>query len=80
VFNPGFDPYDAIMQMNNNILQLDQNLKNLILAHNGLAEKVAQQEQVIDTLIEGLNNSNKANELLMREMASTVMDKLKEVK
>jgi hypothetical protein len=73
VFDTNFNPYDALVNM-------DRNLQALIAAHNGLAKRVEEQGHVIDVLIEGLNNSNKANEVLMREMASSVMDKLKEVK
>jgi len=73
MFDSNFDPYQALITM-------DRNLQALIAAHNGLAKRVEDQGQVIDVLIEGLNNSNKANEVLMKEMASSVMEKLKEVK
>ena len=73
MFDTNFNPYDALVNM-------DRNLQALIAAHNGLAKRVEEQGHVIDVLIEGLNNSNKANEVLMKEMASSVMEKLKEVK
>jgi hypothetical protein len=70
---PDWDPYDAL-------IQLDARLKHLVAAHNNLAKKVEEQGHVIDILTEGLTASNKANEILMKEMLSNITDKLKEVK
>ena len=72
MLNTDFDPYQALVN-------LDGNVKNLIIAHNHLARKVEEQGHVIDVLLEGLSKSNKANEILMREMAESVKQKLKEV-
>jgi hypothetical protein len=41
---------------------------------------VEEQGRVIDILTEGLQKSNRANELLMREMMSNITQKLNEVK
>jgi C4-dicarboxylate transporter len=73
MFDNTFDPYQAMINM-------DKNIQAMITAHNLLAKRVEEQGQVIDTLIQGLNNSNKANELLMREMAQNIQLKLQEVK
>ena len=73
MFDTNFDPYQAL-------INTDRNLQAVIAAHNLLAKRVEEQGQVIDTLIQGLNNSNKANELLMREMAQNIHTKLQEVK
>jgi hypothetical protein len=73
LFDTNFDPYQAL-------INTDRNLQAVIAAHNLLAKRVEEQGQVIDTLIQGLNNSNKANELLMREMAQNIHTKLQEVK
>ena len=70
---PDWDPYDAIVQ-------LDARIKQLVTAHNNLAKKVEEQGHVIDILTEGMTASNKANEILMKEMLSNITDKLKEVK
>ena len=74
------DPYDTLMTAVANIHQLDSNLHSLIVAHNQMAKKVQEQGQAIDVLIEGLNNSNKANEILLRDLASNIAKNLKEVK
>jgi hypothetical protein len=73
LFDTNFDPYQAL-------INTDRNLQAVIAAHNLLAKRVEEQGQVIDTLIQGLNNSNKANEMLMREMAENIQLKLQEVK
>jgi hypothetical protein len=73
LFENNFDPYQAMLNM-------DKNIQALIAAHNLLAKRVEEQGQVIDTLIEGLNNSNRANEHLMREMLTTITDKTKEIR
>jgi hypothetical protein len=73
LFDTNFDPYQAL-------INTDRNLQAVIAAHNTLAKRVEEQGQVIDTLIQGLNNSNKANEMLMREMAQNIQLKLQEVK
>lgn len=72
MLNTDFNPYDAL-------INLDGNVKNLIIAHNQLARRVEEQGHVIDVLVEGLSKSNRANEILMREMAESVKQKLKEV-
>lgn len=72
MLNTDFNPYDAL-------INLDKNMQNLIIAHNQLARRVEEQGQVIDVLVEGLSKSNRANEILMREMAESVKQKLKEV-
>jgi hypothetical protein len=73
MFDKDFDPYDAM-------INLDRNVQNLITAHNLLAKKVEEQGHVLDILTEGLQKSNRANELLMREMMSNITQKLNEVK
>jgi hypothetical protein len=73
MFDNNFDPYQSMINM-------DKNIQALIAAHNALAKRVEEQGHVIDTLIQGLNNSNKANEHLMREMLTTITDKTKEMR
>jgi hypothetical protein len=73
MFDTNFDPYQSMINM-------DKNIQALIAAHNLLAKRVEEQGHVIDTLIQGLNNSNKANELLMREMSQNINAKLQEVR
>ena len=73
MFDNNFDPYQAMINM-------DKNIQALIAAHNLLAKRVEEQGQVIDTLIEGLNNSNRANEHLMREMLTNINEKTKEMR
>jgi hypothetical protein len=73
LFDTNFDPYQALVNT-------DRNLQAVIAAHNLLAKRVEEQGEVIDTLIQGLNNSNKANELLMREMSQSIQSKLQEVR
>jgi hypothetical protein len=73
MFDTNFDPYQAL-------INTDRNLQAVIAAHNLLAKRVEEQGEVIDTLIQGLSNSNKANEMLMREMAQNIHTKLQEVK
>jgi hypothetical protein len=73
MFDNTFDPYQAMINM-------DKNIQAMITAHNLLAKRVEEQGHVIDILIQGLNNSNKANEHLMREMLSNITDKTKEMR
>lgn len=76
MLNKDFDPYNALIQLDKNVVILDQNLFNIINRHNELAKKVEEQGKVIDVLIAGLNNANKANEALLTELSSSIMDKL----
>lgn len=55
-----FDPYQAL-------LNLDENIRNLVIAHNELANKVVEQQEVIDVLIKGLNAANKANQQMLEQ-------------
>jgi hypothetical protein len=66
MFNQNFDPYEALINM-------DRNLQNIIAAHNLLAQRVEQQQQVIETLIKGLEAANKANELMLTQNLSTII-------
>lgn len=72
MLNTDFDPYQALVN-------LDKNVQTLIAAHNALAKRVEEQGHVIDVLVEGLNNSNKANEHLLREMAHSIKSKLQDI-
>jgi len=80
MFDPNFSPYDALQILNNNVNQLDNNLAKLIAAHNSLAKRVEEQGETIDALTMGLNNANKANQILMSDMISTMTDKLKDIR
>jgi transcription initiation factor TFIIIB Brf1 subunit/transcription initiation factor TFIIB len=73
LFDNNFDPYQAL-------INIDKNIQAVIAAHNALAKKVEEQGHTIDILIEGLNNSNRANEHLMREMLTNINEKTKEMR
>lgn len=60
MLNNEFDPYQALINM-------DENIKQLIRAHNDLAAKVLAQEEVIEVLIKGLNAANKANQQMLEQ-------------
>jgi hypothetical protein len=60
MFDNEFDPYQSMINMDNNI-------KNLIAAHNLLARRVEEQQEVIDVLIKGLNAANKANAQMLEQ-------------
>jgi hypothetical protein len=72
MFDTNFDPYQAL-------INTDRNLQAVIAAHNLLAKRVEEQGQVIDVLVEGLSRSNSANEILMREMAESIKNKLQDI-
>ena len=73
MLDPDFDPYQSLINM-------DRNIQNLIQAHNLLARRVEEQQQVIDVLIKGLEASNQANEHLLQNMVTDITNKLQEVK
>jgi hypothetical protein len=73
MLNTDFDPYQALVNM-------DRNLQNVIAAHNLLAQRVEVQSKIIDTLIEAVKTSNNSNEIMLNELRSGVIDKLKEMK
>ena len=60
MFDNDFDPYTALVN-------LDNNVKNLIQAHNLLCRRVEEQQEVIDVLIKGLNAANKANQQMLEQ-------------
>lgn len=60
-----FDPFDAL-------IKIDQNMQNVIRAHNALAHEVERMSQIIDTLQRGLDAANKANELLLKQGLDTL--------
>jgi t-SNARE complex subunit (syntaxin) len=60
MLDPTFDPFDALMT-------LDKNMQNIVQAHNLLARRVEEQQEVIDVLIKGLNAANLANQHLLEQ-------------
>lgn len=60
MLDPEFDPLQALQN-------LDANMRNLIAAHNALAHRVEEQQEVIDVLIKGLNAANKANQQMLEQ-------------
>jgi DNA-binding ferritin-like protein len=80
MFENTFDPYDALQMLNANVQGLDKNLANLIKAHNSLAKLVEEQGEVISVLTQGLNNANKANQILMSDMISSITEKIKDTR
>ena len=73
MFDPNFDPYEAIVN-------LDRNVNSLIQAHNNLARLVEEQQQTIDILIKGMNAANTANQILMNDALTSMTDKLKDIR
>ena len=73
MLNTDFDPYQALVN-------LDKNVQAVITAHNLLAKRVEEQGHVIDILTEGLQATNKSNEILMRDVLATMTQKINEVK
>ena len=59
------------------LIRLDRNIHKLIAAHNALAKKVEEQDQVIDVLIKGLDAANKANQELISQNLEKFLDKMK---
>ena len=72
MFDPKFDPYEAMVNM-------DRNLNNVIQAHNNLARLVEEQQEAIDILIKGMNAANTANQILMKDALSNMTEKLKDM-
>jgi len=78
MFNPSFDPLEALEKLNENQIILNQNQHNHAKAIQHLLERVNEQQQVIDTLVKGLDASNKANELMLQSLVSDINKSLKE--
>jgi hypothetical protein len=80
MLDSNFDPLKMMYDLKEAIQRLDKNIQQVILAHQALAHRVNDQQQVLDVLISGLEASNKANEHLLKEMMSNITNKLNEVK
>ena len=68
-FHSDWDPYQAL-------IDIDRNVKQVIKAHNALAQRVEEQGHVIDVLTQGLDSANKANELLMKDLLNNITERL----
>ena len=79
-FDSRFDPYEALVSVDRACQSLDRNQKQLIEAHNALARKVEEQQAVIDLLVQGLEASNKANELMLQDMMGKMTESFQGVK
>ena len=62
-----FDPFDALMT-------LDKNMQNIVQAHNLLARRVEEQQEVIDVLIKGLNAANLANQHQLEQGLNNLLE------
>lgn len=80
MLDSNFDPLKMMYDLKEAIQRLDKNIQQVVLAHQALANRVNDQQQVLDVLISGLEASNKANEHLLKEMMSNITNKLNEVK
>lgn len=73
MLDSNFDPYQAMVNM-------DQNLQNVITAHNMLAKRVQEHEETISVLIKGMELANATSQRLMTEMADIMIKELEKVK
>ena len=71
-FNSDFDPYDALQVLNKNQIILDEHLTRQAETINRLAITLRQQQQQIDLLIKGLDQANKANEVIMSSLLNQI--------
>jgi branched-subunit amino acid aminotransferase/4-amino-4-deoxychorismate lyase len=71
-FNSDFDPYDALQVLNKNQIILDEHLTRQAETINQLAITLRQQQQQIDLLIKGLDQANKANEVIMSSLLNQI--------
>jgi predicted RNA-binding Zn ribbon-like protein len=79
-FKTNFDPFQALLDLDRACQALDRNHKQMVAAHNHLANTVKEQGEVIDVLIKGLDASNKANEMLLKDMLANITETFKGVK
>lgn len=71
-WEPTFDPMQALEELHQNQLILQNNQTVLQQEHNKAIEKIKELESVIDVLIKGLDAANKANELMMAQWINRV--------
>lgn len=67
LFNNDFDPLKTLDELARNQEVLYGNDKQMAAAINQLQRRVELQQQTIDLLLKGLDQANKANEVLMRD-------------
>ncbi len=78
MIDPDFDPLAALDQLRVNQLTLNNNQLQTAHQVKQLIKRVNEQQQVIDMLIKGLENSNQANELMLRSLVDDINKKLSE--
>jgi hypothetical protein len=62
LYDTDFDPLKALQTIHDNQIVLHN-------AHQTLMKKVNEQDQLIDSLLKSVELSNKANELLLNQLA-----------
>lgn len=67
VLDPDFDPLRALETLNKNQNILFNNDQQLAQAVRDLQDQVRSQQEVIDVLVKGLEQTNKANQLLIAQ-------------
>lgn len=78
MLDTNFDPYQALCELNRNQEILHNNDRNLAQAFNDLQSKVNEQQRIIDSLVQQVASTNKANEILLdgflKEINKTIKD------
>jgi hypothetical protein len=78
-YDTGFDPLQALHELNNNQKQLNRNQEvineNIRMLHN----KILEQDKIIDSLLKSVELGNQANELLLNSLDQQIKQALEKV-
>lgn len=80
MLDTNFDPYQALVELNRNQEILHNNDRNLAQAFNDLQQRVNEQQKIIDHLVQQLQSTNKANEILLDGFLKEINKSIKDVK
>ena len=80
MFNQDFDPYQALQDLKHNQEVLHTNDRSLAQAINDLMTRCEQQQRIIDGLVQQVQSTSKANEILLESFLKEINKSLKDLK
>lgn len=74
MLDPNFDPLEILKTVTDNQMILDQNIKTLFKDNTELRQELAEQRELINTLLSNLSALNTANEQLMAQILTNIKE------
>jgi archaellum component FlaC len=80
MFDPKYDPYQALEELDRNQKILYNNDQEIARSINDLLNRLQQQQEIIDRLVKQVESTNRANEILLETFLKELNKSFKDLK